>query len=81
MRLMGLMQIYQKPNRTKAADGNKIYPRLMPGPRFDRPDQVWCADITCLPMRRGLLYLVAIVDSQTSKVLARRRSNTLEADL
>lgn len=49
--------------------------------RFDRPNQVWCADITCLPMRRGFLYLVAIVDSQTCKVLARRRSNTLEADL
>jgi putative transposase len=49
MRLMGLMPIYQKPNTSKAAKGHKIYPYLLRGLRVDRPDQVWCADITYLP--------------------------------
>ena len=60
-RLMGLMPIYQKPNTSKAAKGHKIYPYLLRGLRVDRPNQVWCADITYLPMRRGFLYLVAIL--------------------
>jgi putative transposase len=79
MRLMGLMPIYQKPNTSKAARGHKIYPYLLRGLRVDRPNQVWCADITYLPMRRGFLYLVAIMDCHTRKVLAWRVSNTLEA--
>lgn len=62
MRLMGLMPIYQKPNTSKAAKGHKIYPYLLRGLRVDHPSQVWCADITYLPMRRGFLYLVAIMD-------------------
>ena len=80
MRLMGLMPIYQKPNTSKAAQGHKIYPYLLRGLRVDRPNQVWCADITYLPMLRGFLYLVAIMDWHTRKVLAWRISNTLEAD-
>ena len=80
MRLMGLMPIYQKPNTSKAAKGHKIYPYLLRGMRVDRPNQVWCADITYLPMRRGFLYLVAIMDWHTRKVLAWRISNTMEAD-
>jgi putative transposase len=80
MRLMGLMPIYQKPNTSKAAKGHKIYPYLLRGSRVDRPNQVWCADITYLPMRRGFLYLVAIMDWHTRKVLAWRISNTLEAE-
>lgn len=79
MRLMGLMPIYQKPNTSKAAKGHKTYPYLLRGLRVDRPNQVWFADITYLPMRRGLLYLVAIMDWHTRKVLAWRISNTLEA--
>ncbi len=79
MRLMGLMSIYQKPNTSEAAKGHKIYPYLLRGLRVDRPNQVWCADITYLPMRRGFLYLVAIMDWRTRKVLAWRVSNTLEA--
>jgi putative transposase len=79
MRLMGLMPIYQKPNTSRAAKGHKIYPYLLRGLRVDRPNQVWCADITYLPMRRGFLYLVAIMDWHTRKVLAWRISNTLEA--
>ena len=80
MRLMSLMPIYQKPNTSKAAKGHKIYPYLLRAMRVDRPNQVWCADITYLPMRRGFLYLVAIMDWHTRKVLAWRISNTLEAD-
>ena len=80
MRLMGLMPIYQRPNTSKAAKGHKIYPYLLRGLRVDRPNQVWCADITYLPMRRGFLYLVAIMDWRTRKVLAWRISNTLEAE-
>ncbi|MDA7430950.1 DDE-type integrase/transposase/recombinase [Primorskyibacter aestuariivivens] len=80
MRLMGLMPIYQKPNTSKAAKGHKTYPYLLRGLRVERPNQVWCADITYLPMRRGFLYLVAIMDWHTREVLAWRISNTLEAD-
>ncbi|KQI66887.1 integrase [Loktanella sp. 3ANDIMAR09] len=80
MRLMGLMRIYQKPNTSKVAKGHKIYPYLLRGLRVDRPNQVWCADITYLPMRRGFLYLVAIMDWHTCKVLAWRISNTPGAD-
>jgi putative transposase len=79
MRLMGLMPIYQKPNTSKAAKGHKIYPYLLRGLRVTRPNQAWCSDITYIPMRRGFLYLVAIMDWHTRKVLAWRISNTLEA--
>ena len=79
MRLMGLMPIYQKPNTSRAAKGHKIYPYLLRGLLVARPTQVWCADITYLPMRRCFLYLVAIMDWHTRKVLAWRISNTLEA--
>jgi len=79
-RLMGLMPIYQKPNTSKAAKGHKKYPYLLRGLAVTRPNQVWAADITYLPMRRGFLYLVAIMDWHTRKVLAWRISNTLEAD-
>ena len=74
------LPIYQKPNTSKPAKGHKTYPYLLGGLRIDRPNQVWCADITYLPMRRGFLYLVAIMDWLTRKVLAWRISNTLEAD-
>ncbi len=80
MRLMGLMPIYQKPNTSRPAKGHKTYPYLLRGLRVDRPNQVWCSDITYLPMRRGFLYLVAIMDWHTRKVLSWRISNTLEAD-
>nr|WP_261399229.1 IS3 family transposase [Leisingera daeponensis] len=80
MRVMGLMPIYQKPNTSKAAKGHKTFPYLLRGLRVGRPNQVWAADITYLPMRKGFLYLVAIIDWHTRKVLAWRISNTLEAD-
>jgi putative transposase len=80
MRLTALMPIYQKPNTSRPGCGHKTNPYLLRGPRVDRPNQVWCSDITYLPMRRGFLYLVAIMDWHTRKVLAWRISNTLEAD-
>nr|WP_313351263.1 DDE-type integrase/transposase/recombinase [Paracoccus sp. (in: a-proteobacteria)] len=74
------MPIYQKPNTSKPRMGHKTYPCLLGGLRVDRPGQIWCADITYLPMRRGFLYLVAIMDWFTRKILVWRISNTLEAD-
>ena len=81
MRLMGLMPIYQVPNTSKPAKGHKTYPYLLRGLRVERPGQVWCADITYIPMKRGFLYLVAIMDWHSRKVLAWRISNTQEADV
>jgi len=80
MRLMRLMPIYQKPNTGNPAKGHKTCPCLPGGLRIDRPNQVWCADITYLPMRKSYLYLVAVMDWFTRKVPARRISNTLEAE-
>nr|WP_254216577.1 IS3 family transposase [Tabrizicola sp. TH137] len=80
MRLMCLMPIYQKPDTSRPAKGHKTYPYLLGGLRVERPNQVWCADITYIPMRKGFLYLVAVMDWFTRKVLAWRISNTLEAD-
>ncbi len=80
MRLMGLMPIYQHPNTSRPCPQHKTYPYLLRGLRVDRPNQVWCADITYIPMRRGFLYLVAIMDWATRKVLAWRLSNTLDTD-
>ncbi len=79
MRLMRLMPIDQKPNTSKPAMGHKTRPCLPGRLRIDRPNQVRCSDITDLPMRKGFLYLVAIMDWFTRKVLAWRTSNTLEA--
>ena len=59
---LSLMPICQKPNTSKPAKGHKTYPYLLGGLRVERPNQVWCADITYLPMRSGFLYLVAIMD-------------------
>jgi putative transposase len=69
-----------KTQHQQARQGHKTYPYLLGGMRIDRPNQVWCADITYLPMRKGFLYLVAIMDWFTRKVLAWRISNTPEAD-
>ena len=79
-RLMRLMPIYKKPDTSKPAKGHKTYPCLLGGLRVDRPNQVWCADITYIPIRRGFRYLVAVMDCFTRKVLAWRMPDTLEAD-
>ena len=80
MRLMGWEAIYRKPNTSKPTPGHRIYPYLLKGVAINRVNQVWSADITYLPMARGFLYLVAIMDWHSRYVLAWRLSNTLEAD-
>jgi len=78
MRLMRLVPIYQAPNTSKKHPQHKVYPYLLRGMVIDRPNQVWCTDITYIPLRRGFLYLVAVMDWATRKVLAWRLSNTME---
>ena len=80
MQLMGLSAIYQKPNTSKPHPQHKVYPYLLRGMTINRPNQVWCADISYIPMRRGFLYLVAIMDWSSRKVLSWRLSNTMDAD-
>ena len=79
MRLMGLEAIYQAPRTSTPHPAHRVYPYLLKGLAIDRPDQVWCADITYIPVQRGFLYLVAIMDWATRYVLAWRLSNTLDA--
>ena len=78
MRLILLMPIYQKPDTSRPAKGHKTYPYLLGGLRVERPNQVWCADITYIPMQRGFLYLVAIMDWHSRKALAWRLSNSMD---
>ena len=80
MAKMGLAPIYQKPRTTIPHPEHRAYKYLLRGLTIDRPNQVWCADITYIPMRRGFLYLVAVMDWATRKVLSWRLSNTMEAD-
>jgi len=79
-RLMRLVPIYQEPNTSKKHPQHKIYPYLLRKLPITRPNQVWCVDITYIPMRRGFLYLVAIMDWYSRKVLSWRLSNSMEAD-
>ncbi len=80
MRLMGLEAIYPKPKTSKPHPEHKIYPYLLRGLKIRRSNQVWTADITYIPLRRGFMYLVAVMDWYSRKVLSWRVSNTLEAD-
>lgn len=79
MRMMGLEVIYKRPRTTTPHPAHSVYPHLLKGMAIDRPDQVWCADITFVPVRRGLLYLTAIMDWATRRILAWRLSNTMHA--
>jgi putative transposase len=79
MRLMGLEAIYRAPKTSVPHPEHRIYPYLLKGLAIERPDHVWCADITYIPVRRGFLYLVAIMDWASRRVLAWRLSNTLDA--
>jgi putative transposase len=79
MRLMGLKTIYRRPGTSKPAPGHKIYPYLLGDMKIARPNQVWAADITYIPMARGFLYLMAIIDWYSRYVLSWRLSNTLDA--
>jgi len=78
MRRMGIEAIYPKRRTTWPAAGHRIYPYLLRDIEITRPDQVWSTDITYVPMRRGFLYLVAIIDWYSRYVLAWRLSNTLD---
>jgi len=80
MRLMGIEAVYPKPKTSKPHPEHKIYPYLLRNLNIDRPNQVWAADITYIPLKRGFMYLVAVMDWYSRKVLAWRLSNTLDAD-
>src|SRR2546429_543091 len=79
MRKLGLWAVRPKPNTSKRHPGHKVYPYLLRGKTIDQPNQVWAADITYIAMRQGFLYLVAIIDWATRRVLSWRLSNTLTA--
>jgi putative transposase len=80
MAKMGLEPIYRRPRTTVPHPGHQIHPYLLREMVIDRPNQVWCADITYIPMRRGFLYLVAVMDWSTRKVLSWRVSNTMDVE-
>jgi len=80
MRQMGIMALYPKANTSRPGKGHKIYPYLLRGLDIDRSNQVWAADICYVPMARGFVYVVAIMDWYSRKVLAWRVSNTMDAD-
>ena len=78
MRQMALMPVYQAPNTSKPHPEHRIYPYLLRKMVINRPGQVWCSDITYIPMQRGFLYLVVIMDWATRKILSWRLSNTMD---
>jgi putative transposase len=80
MRRMCIEALYRRPNTSKPAPGHKIYPYLLRGLAIDRPNRVWAMDITYIPMARGFVYLAAVVDWSTRRVLAWRLSITMEVD-
>jgi putative transposase len=80
MQVMGLKAIYRRPRTSTPAPGHRTYPYLLGGMEITRPDQVWAADITYIPMARGFLYLVAIIDWCSRYVLSWRLYNTLDGD-
>jgi putative transposase len=80
MRLMGIEALYRKKKGTKTNPANPVFPYLLRSLVISRPNQVWCADITYIPMRRGFLYLFAVLDWATRRVLAWRLSNSLTTD-
>jgi putative transposase len=80
MRRMGIEAIYRRPNTSKPALGHKIYPYLLRKVPVTRPDQVWAMDITYIPMARGFVYLSAVVDWFSRRVLSWRLSITMETE-
>lgn len=79
MRFMGMRTTYPRPRTSIQADDDPVYPYLLRGLEIDRPNQVWCSDITYIPMRRGFAYLVVIMDWHSRAILSWRLSNTLDA--
>ena len=80
MKKMGIEAIYRRPNTSKTAPGHKIYPYLLRGLKIERANQVWAMDITYIPMIRGFIYLSAVVDVFSRRVLSHRISITLETE-
>jgi putative transposase len=78
MKRMGIEALYRRPNTSKPAPGHKIYPYLLRGLTVDHPNQVWAMDITYIPMARGFVYLAAVLDWFSRRVLAWRLSITME---
>jgi len=80
MRQMGIRALYQKPRTSKPGKGHKIYSYLLRDRVIDRPNQVWATDISYIPMAKGFVYLVAVMDWYSRKVLSWRLSNSMESD-
>ncbi len=80
MRQMGIMALYPKVNTSRPGKGHKIYPYLLRGLAIDHPNQVWATDISYIPMAKGFVYVVAIMDWYSRKVLAWRVSNSMDTD-
>jgi putative transposase len=80
MRRMGVEALYRRPNTSKPAPGHKIYPYLLRGMKIERPNHVWATDITYIPMAKGFVYLVAVVDWYSRRVLSWRVSITMTED-
>ena len=80
MKRMGIEAIYRRPNTSKPAAGHKIYPYLLRKLKIEKPNHVWAMDITYIPMAKGFVYLAAVVDWASRRVLAHRVSITMEAD-
>lgn len=79
MKVMGITAIYQKPNTIQKNYEHKIYPYLLRDLTIDRPNQVWATDITYIPMTKGFMYLVAVIDWYSRKILSWRLSNSLDS--
>jgi putative transposase len=79
MKYMGIEAIYRRPNTSKPAPGHKIYPYLLRGLKVEGPNHIWAMDITYIPMARGFVYLAAVVDWFSRRVLSHRVSITMEA--
>ena len=80
MRQMGIRALYPKPRTSKPGKGHKIYPYLLRDLMIDRPNQVWATDISYIPMAKGFVYLVAVIDWYSRKVLSWRLSNSMDTD-
>ena len=81
MRVMGLEALYRKPRTSVSHPEHRVYPYLLRGVKVERPDHVWCADLTYIPVSQGYLYLVAVMDWASRHVLSWRVSNTMDSQL
>jgi putative transposase len=79
MRKMGLLAVFQRPRTSQPHPEHRVYPYLLRGLTIDQPNMVWCSDITYIPLQRGYLYLVAIMDWYSRRVMSWRLSNTLDS--